>query len=216
MATNPQDEKRDQIVRYLYERHRTSRGIAKIPAGIQEVQREMKLRHELKQADVSSNLDYLVQSGWVREDVRERSFQTERGMKVSKEQIKYKISDVGINHLEAGTMFRKPETAQSINITNVRGVTVVGDGNIVNTQFTDLARALDDLDHAIATCRDLNDEQKLDAAGDLSTIRTQIAKKNPNASVVKLAWQSLETVATLSGVADAASKVALLLAPLLS
>jgi hypothetical protein len=76
------------------------------------------------------------------------------------EQVKYKISDIGINHLEAGTMFKKPETAGAVNITNIKGVTVVGDGNVVNTQLTDLSRALDDLDKAIAASK-LMDEEKL-------------------------------------------------------
>jgi hypothetical protein len=60
---NPEDRKRDLILRYLYERHRTSRGITKTPLGIQELHRQIKTQHEMKQADVSSNLDYLVQVG---------------------------------------------------------------------------------------------------------------------------------------------------------
>ena len=51
------------------------------------------------------------------------------------QQVKYKISDIGITHLEAGTVFGKPETANQVNLTNVQGVTVVGDGNVVNTQL---------------------------------------------------------------------------------
>jgi hypothetical protein len=47
-------------------------------------------------------------------------------MEISAEQVKYKISDVGINHLEAGTVFKKPDKASGINITNIKGVTVVG------------------------------------------------------------------------------------------
>ena len=67
-----------------------------------------------------------------------------------------------------------------------------GDGNIVNTQFTDLSRALDDLDQAVSQSADLTDAQKLDAAADLSTIRAQIAKQNPDKTIVTIAWKSLE------------------------
>jgi len=203
---NPDDERRDQILRFLYERHKTTRGIQKIPIGIRDLQREMKSRVAMKQPEVASNLDYLVQVGWVREVIKARSFKTGKGMQVSSEQTKYKISDVGINHLQAGSMFKKPETTSSINITNVKGVTVVGDGNVVNTQLTDLSRALDELDHAIATSR-LTDEQKVEAAGDLGTIRTQIAKTKPIRQIIGTAWHSLEAVATLAGVADAAQRV---------
>lgn len=211
---NADDERRDRILRFLYERHKAARGINKIPIGIRDLQQEMKNRFSMKQNEVSSNLDYLIQVGWVREAKRERTFKTSGGMELSQEQIKYKISDVGINHLEAGSMFKRPDTAANINITNIKGVTIIGDGNVVNAEFTDLSRALDELDRAIAVSG-LTDEQKLDAAGDISTIRAQIAKKNPLKRVVSGAWQSLENVATLAGVVDATQKVAELIGPLL-
>ena len=215
MAINPEDIKRDNILRYLYERHKKARGIAKIPVGIQELQREMKARYGMKQNEVSSNLDYLIQVGWAREVIKDRAFMTPGGMELSREQVKYKISDVGINHLEAGTVFRKPESSSHVNITNIHGVTVVGDGNIVNAEFTDLSRALTELDKAIAESDEVSDEQKLDAAGDLSTIRTQIAKKNPNREIIRAAWNSLKVVASVATVAEAASKVGDLIAGLL-
>jgi hypothetical protein len=65
----------------------------------------------------------------------------------SAERVKYKISDVGINHPEAARVFKKPDKASGINITNTKDMTVVGDGNVVNTQLTDLSRALVDLIH---------------------------------------------------------------------
>jgi arginyl-tRNA synthetase len=203
---NPNDEKRDQLLRFLHGRHRTTRGIRKIPIGIRDLQSEMKKRFGMSQPDVASNLDYLVQVGWVREVTKERSFKTRKGMEISAEQVKYKISDVGINHLEAGTMFKKPETASAINITNIKGVTVVGDGNVVNSQLTDLSRALDELDKAIAVSK-LTDGEKLDAAGDLATIRTQIAKQNPLKAVMHGAWSSLERIATAGGAVETATRV---------
>src|SRR5882724_6694359 len=123
--TNPDDNARDKLLRFLYHRHKTVRGIGKIPIGIQELQREMKSRHRLKQNEVSSNLDYLIQVGWVREVVKERHFKTPHGMDLGREQVTYKISDVGINHLQAGTMFKRPESFNKINIANIQGVTVV-------------------------------------------------------------------------------------------
>jgi len=208
---NPQDEKRDQIIRFLYERHKTTRGIRKIPVGIRDLQSEMRKRHSMSQADVSSNLDYLIQVGWVREVVKQRSFMTKAGMAVSAEQAKYKISEVGINHLEAGTTFKKPQSGSQINITNVQGVTILGDGNIVNADFTDLSRALDELDRALGQSTILSDEQKLDAAGDLATIRTQIAKKNPSRTIIGAAWESLKALATVGGAIGAVEKVGALI-----
>jgi hypothetical protein len=208
---NPADDIRDKILRFLYERHKTAKGITKIPIGIRDLQTEMKKRHGLKQSEVSSNLDYLIQVGWVKEVVKERSFKTAHGMEISQEQTKYKISDMGINHLEAGTLFKRAEKT-SVNITNIKGVTVVGDGNVVNTQFTDLSRALDELDRAIAKSPEITDTQKLDAASDLATIRAQIAKQQPDKTIVATAWKSLKGLATIATLSEAAHKVGELLA----
>src|SRR5690606_33691108 len=115
------DELRDRILRCLFERHSAARGPAKIPIAIPDLQRDRKQRHDMMQQAVSSNLDYLVQVGWVREVVKERSFKTQGGMELGREQVQYKISGVGINHLQSATIFHKPTTG--INITNVHGVT---------------------------------------------------------------------------------------------
>ena len=213
---NRDDEKRDAILRFLYHRHKTTRGISKIPVGIRDLQSEMKKQHRMTQSEVASNLDYLVQVQWVREVVRERDFTTAKGMKVSQEQVKYKISDTGIDHLEAGSVFKKPQAGSNINITNVKGVTILGDGNIVNTELTDLSRAIEEMDHAITACDGLTDRQKLDASADLSTIRAQIAKPAPNRSIVSAAWGALNAVATIDGVVGAATRVSHLLASLLA
>lgn len=203
---NPEDEKRDKILRFLYERHKTARSIQKILIGIRELQSEMKRRHNMSQSDVASNLDYLIQVGWVKQEVQQRSFTTKRQMELSRPQVKYKISDIGINHLEAGTIFRRQDSATRINITNIQGVTVIGDGNIVNTQYTDLARILDEVDQAVARSAELTEEQRLDAASDVATIRAQLAKQQPNKTIIRAAWESLKGIATVEGVLAAVQR----------
>jgi len=213
---NPNDDRRDKILRFLYERHQTANGITAIPIGILDLRREMKTRYGMKQPEVASNLDYLIQVGWVRPEIKSRSFVTGRGMVLPREQTKYKISEVGINHLEAASMFKKPHASSNVNITNVKGVTIVGDGNIVNAKFTELSRALDELDQAIADSKQLTDEQKLDAAGDISTIRAQVAKKNPDSSLIRGAWKCLKALPVIGHAADAIASVGKLLSDLLS
>jgi len=134
---------------------------------------------------------------------------------MTQEQVKYKISDIGINHLQAGTMFKKPELTSRVNITNIKGVTIVGDGNIVNTQYADLSRAVDVLDKELGASDKLSDEQKLEAAADLSTIRAQLAKPHPGREIIRTVWRSLEAVSTLAGVTEGFLTVKHLLAPLL-
>src|SRR5205814_7234244 len=97
-----------KILRFLYDRHQAAKGITAIPIGISDLRRAMKNLHGMKQAEVASNLDYLIQVGWVKPEVKSRSFVTPGGMVLPREQTKYKISEVGINHLEAASMFKKP------------------------------------------------------------------------------------------------------------
>jgi hypothetical protein len=213
---NLNDDRRDKMLRFLYSRHQTARGITTIPIGILDLRRAMKSMYGMKQSEVASNLDYLIQIGWVKPEVKSRSFVTAGGMVLPREQIRYKISEIGIEHLEAASMFKKPQAASHVNITNVQGVTVVGDGNFVNAKFTELASALDDLDKAMAESRQLTDEQQLDAAGDISAIRAQVAKKNPSPSAIHAAWEGLRALPVLSNAAEAVTKVGKLLSSLLS
>jgi hypothetical protein len=125
-------------------------------------------------------------------------------------------SQVGIDHLEAASVFRKPQSASQVNITNVQGVTVVGDGNVVTVRVTELSSAPDELDEALSANSQLTDEQKLDAAGDISAIRAQSAKKNPTPSVIRSAWEGLKSLRVAGAAADAISKVGKLLSDLLA
>jgi len=208
---NADDERRDQILRFLYERHRSSRGPAKIPIGIRDLNKEMKSRHDMRQQDVSANVDYLLESGWVREVIKDRSFKTAKGMEVSQEQVKFKITESGISRMEAGTVFQRPKSMSTVNITNIRGLTIVGDGNVVNSDFTDAARALSELDAAIAAATDLSPEQKVETAADVATIRTQVAKRSPSKEIIGAAWASLRFLATVNSVMTLYQRVAGLL-----
>src|SRR5205807_5785742 len=106
----------------------------------------------------------------------------------------------------------RQDSFKNINITNVQGVTVVGEGNVVNTQFTDLSRALDELANAIAVSNELSDAQKLNASGDVATIRMQIAKQTPNKSIIESAWKSIQDIAAVATVAEAAHQVGVFIA----
>jgi len=46
-------------------------------------------------------------------------------------------------------MFKKQQAESQVTITNVQGVTVMGDGNFVNAKFAELSSVLDELDQAI-------------------------------------------------------------------
>lgn len=210
------DVVRDAILRHLYEVHQRAKGPKKVAVGIMDLRRAMKASHGFRHDVVVSNLDYLVQKGWVTEVVTSRSFKTERGTFQNAEQTKYKISAVGLDKLQRASVFQRKATTAGINITNIHGVTVLGDGNVVNTHFTDLSRILADMRTAVQDSPALPDEQKLEIVSDIDTLQAQLQKPKPNKSIVRTLWSGIENTVTAAGFADLCTKAATLIAPLLS
>jgi hypothetical protein len=136
---NPNDAIRDAILRHLYSVHSKARSPKSAGLKITELGKALK---PFKLQEVGSNLDYLVQKGWVREVIEKRMFTTPKGTTQQAEKRSYKISDLGIDRLEAASIYLLAPAATHINVTNIRGVTVVGEGNVVNTTFADVSRAL--------------------------------------------------------------------------
>ncbi len=161
---------------------------------------------KVKQNRVVTNLLYLVQAGWVDEKRREYIIQAgNRPVQVSN--VAYIISNKGIDHYEGPSRFQASNRLQGINITNVQGVTVIGEGNIVDTKFELLSRHLDLLGAEIRASDKLEDRAKLTLQAEIDTIKSQLMKPEPDQGIIAKAWDALKTVATLSGVAAAIDRV---------
>lgn len=212
--SNPQDVIRDAILRHLHKIHLNARSPRSAGRGIQRLVRELKPLG-YKQQQIASNLDYLVQKKWVKEDLESRTFTTDRGTTQTAAKLTYKISDLGIDRLEAASTYRRPEIASQVNITNIRGVTVVGEGNVLNLSFTDLAPVLNEMRTAVLAAQNLTEEQKLNAVADIEGLQAQIQKPEPNRSVVQTLWGGIEKIATAGALIELAQKVHALLSPLL-
>lgn len=212
---NPNDIVRDAILRYLYQRHRKAKSPKSAGVGVRDIQKAMKTEHGYKQQDVASNLDYLLQKGWVREVIENRTFTTRAGTTQQAEKRSYKISDTGIDRLEAASTYQRPPLGHQVNITNIRGVTVVGDDNVVNTSFTDLANVLQDMRKAVLECESLGDQQKLEVVADIESLQSQLQKPSPSREVVKTLWGGIEKVVTAAGFGGLVARAAAMIAPLL-
>src|SRR5437667_8024900 len=105
---NPNDAIRDAILRHLHGVHKKARSPKSAGLLVSELSRALKTKG-YKQQEVASNLDYLVQKGWVREIVEHRSFTTKAGTTQSAERRTYKVSDSGIDRLEAASMYQRSE-----------------------------------------------------------------------------------------------------------
>lgn len=211
---NANDAVRDAVLRELNDLHQKARGPKSTSVGVMDLSRRLKPKG-FKQHAVASNLDYLMQKGWVREVKEARTFTTKYGTTQNSERITYKISAEGIDYLEGASMYRRT-TQGEINITNIQGVTVVGEGNVVNTTFAELSRALSGIKQALLSSAEIPDKTKLEMVSDLDTLQTQLQKPTPDKTIVQRAWAALEKATTLGTFAELIAQAAHLVRPLIS
>ena len=92
---------------------------------------------------------------------------------------------------------------------------MVGDGNVVNTTFVELAQLLDEISAYVADNPGLTDQEKLDAYADLQSLQSQLQKPSPSREIVRCLWHNISELAKVSGLADAVEKASSLIGPLL-
>jgi hypothetical protein len=172
----------------------------------------------LKEQEIIRNLDYLIQSGWINVENEEITFKTPKGFIRKQHKQYYRISDVGINYFEGPSKFQRVSKSFSgINISNIQGVTIIGDQNVVvNTQYLDLYKRLSLLSDAIRRSAQLSDKEKLEYIAEIETIKDQLAKPSPDKNIIQLAWEKLKPLATVSGVMNFFKQVAELIMVLLT
>ncbi len=130
----------------------------------------------------------------------------------SAERVTYKISAEGIDRIEGESEFKRPDPYAGIKIENIGGVTVVGDGNVVRTQFAPMAEALSELRRAV-NASDLPDEDKLAVATEIESIELQLAKDDPDPTIIEKAWAAIKATATVGTLADLVTRASIALAP---
>src|SRR3989475_12497023 len=212
------DEIRRIILGYFYSRNKTAtsaRGKKGYAIKISDIRKELKAAHGLSQQEVMSNLNYLLSQGWVEEDRVEKSVPLPTGTVIPQSTSYYKITAAGIDKIEGPGEFTM-DKFKGIKIEATgQNIITVGDGNQVNVKYQDAAGALVELKQALLRSTSITEEQKLDVVADIDSIQSQLAKANPNRTVIRGAWEAVKKLDTMLGVADKLGKVAALLAPLL-
>jgi hypothetical protein len=209
------------MLRYFYGRNSSATskyGKKGSAVRISDVRHDLKASDALNQAQVVSNLNYLLDRGWVKELRIEKEVRLRGGSTtVPSVTSYYEITAKGIDRIEGGSDFEPTERYGEINIKSVgSNVITLGDGNIVNAQFNDLRMELDELKREIVVSEKLSEGDKLDAAVDIETIKDQLAKPDPDPVVVRALWARVEKAAALAGVAEFAMTVGHLIAPLVT
>lgn len=194
------DVTREAILQYLYELSKKARSVTTAKANEPMIVRALMAAHD--RSKTVADLIYLVQAGWVKQE------------KINKVPY-YTISTQGVNHFEGPSSFQKSQWITGINVTNIQGVTVIGDNNFVHQEFNDLYKNLDVLKSEIGKSATLSDEDKLEYQSEIETIKSQLAKRIPNKTIIQQAWSTLSVLATVDGLVGFYQKVEPLIASLI-
>lgn len=210
------DEIRELILRDLFQKHKNARSLKTARKSMRELKRQLK-RYGLSEKEIVANLDFLILSGWVKVEKEITEFMTPKGFVRKQGKDYFKISDVGIIYLEGTSKFQRIERSfAGINVTNIGGVTVLGDGNtVVNTDFMDLFRELSLFSEVIRKSDQLSDADKLNYIAEIETIKSQLMKQKPDKNIIRQAWEKLKPLATLPGIISFFQQVAKLIEVLL-
>lgn len=197
----PDEQVREEILRFLYFVRNKARSLSTIATTVTKIKKALK-NLNITQNQVVKNLDFLVQNGWVIEIIEKRTFKSEKGFEFPSEKRLYKLSDAGINYFEGLSKFTTTSRFAGINISNVSGIVILGDNNIVRSEFVELFKSLDQLENAVKVSAQLNTEEKLNIQADIQAIKDQLIKRSPDKSIIKRAIDSIQFMGSISGVAE--------------
>lgn len=193
------------MLKYFYERNQTAtsqRGKKGSAVKISDVKADLKKLHGLSQQQVIANLNYLIDRGWVKSIEEAKSFTAPRGTTIPSVTTYFQISAQGIEKIEGESEFQPRDRYAGINI-QATGANVItmGDGNVVNVRNEDLFQKLNELKEGITDSDAVPEHTKLDIAVDIETLKTQLAKHDPDKQVVEHLWGRISKVADMAGLA---------------
>lgn len=204
-TVNPNDLIRRQMLQYFYDRNAqatSQRGKKGSAVKISDVKADLKQRHGLSQQQVMANLTYLIDRGWVKTIEESKSFTAPRGTTVPSVTTYFQISAQGIEKIEGESEFQPRDRYAGIKIEATgESVVTVGDGNVVNVRNQGLFQQLNELKDQIIESDVVPEETKLDIAVDIETLKTQLAKHDPDKQVVERLWERIAKVADVASLA---------------
>lgn len=214
-AVNPNDRIRELMLRYFYDRNNrasTLLGTEGTALDLPRVQQELKENHRLSDSEVTSNMTYLLDRGWIK-TIERRSTRPDRtsmgyGATLEGVTLYYLISARGIDRIEGESEFQVKDKFEGINITATgSSIVQLGQGNVVQAKFMDLRTELDQFKETIQRHRDFSEKEKLDLFVDVESIKDQLAKEHPNKTVIEHLWSAIENTTKVAGLIDAIHKV---------
>jgi hypothetical protein len=185
------DEIRKEILNFLNTKYKQANTLDEARVSYSTLKKGLR-KIGMTDSEITSNLIYLKRDGWVEEKI----IKHETAYEGIEEVHYYCISNQGINFLEGPSVFQKKNKLEGINITNIQGAIVIGDGNIVQNQYIDLYKSLVLLGERVRLSDEFNDGQKLDIQADIDTIKSQLQKLSPDKGIIQKTWEFIKVTVT--------------------
>lgn len=205
------DTIREKILKAIYRIHGRARSRSSQLVGIRDLSKEVKTELEgIKENEVAANVTYLVQNGYV-EEVSVENFYAKTKFGNSKPSYKYRLSREGLAYFDHGSKFDKSNIFAGIgDITGNGNNIIIGNQSsitsIANNHFSEGHTLAEDLRRKVNALGKLTDQEKISIQGDLETIKSQLAKENPDKGIIERAKENLAVLASVATVAPAAIK----------
>jgi len=219
--TPPRDdtEIRQILLRYFYDRNNNAKSAMSDKSGaavkISVVNRELKSSQGLSQQEIRRNLTYLISEGWVEEFQVTKNVPLKSGTIIPQATSYYRITSSGIDKIDGPGEFTMPKF-HGINIEATgQNIITIGDGNQVDARFESIANDLATFKDDVRANAELSDSDKLAVVADVETMQAQLAKPEPNRTVLRAIWAGVEKVVTGTTLAANAATLANILAPVL-
>lgn len=200
------DEIRIMILEFLNQKRQKARSLKSIMATVTDIKKGLK-ESGVAQNEVVTNLDFLVQNNWIKEEIDDSKYMTPRGFAVSSGTRRYKLADAGMRYLEGDSVFDRSSTFAGINVENIGGVVVVGNNNAVRTEFLETFRLLDKLESEVKITEKIDDEKKLSTVSEIRTIKDQLSKIKPDPATIKRALSAISFLGSIDGLLNLYQKI---------
>ena len=185
-----EDEIRDQIMEFFYEMYRNRSGTFRGRERGDIVVSEISKTSKYDRREISRNLGYLAKSGWIEHVIKYEPSRGDPNIKLEKHS--YEITREGIDIIEGESKYMNNKY-QGINISNVGGVVVLGDKNIVNQNYKELNNLLNELSDIIRN-EAIDDTEKINSVADIETMQQQIMKPIPDKGILSKAWENIRDI----------------------
>ncbi|MEM2742193.1 MAG: hypothetical protein QXD95_08635 [Nitrososphaeria archaeon] len=190
------DQIREMILNFLFEKRKKARGLKSIAATSSEIKKELK-KYGLKENEIITNLDFLIKNGWVEERISRYELPKK---KVKVEKHTFQLSDVGLRYFEKGSKFDTSGRFGGMVFEDIKdSVIVIGVGNVVvQKTFYDLYTTLEDLKNKIMLS-DIPEDKKLSYIADIESLKAQLAKPSPEKTIVQKVWEKISELSKIGG-----------------